>query len=308
MVWFTTTAVDEFLAEAGEFLRTEPARNSVVLTVTENLRVKAAAPASPPPAPAPPGNPPSPGQTLLGWWRPDAGLIAGAFLHTPEFPVFLTSMSSQAATELATELAAAGRLLLGVNAEQESAAAFSAAWRHRTGSEAEVHRRMRLFRLGKLGWPDPRPAGSARLAAERDRELLITWFDAFAREVGDLAGEDHAAAADERLSYGGVRVWEVAGAPVSIAGVTRTVAGMARVGPVYTPPELRGRGYAGAATAAVSQASREAGAREVVLYTDLANPTSNALYQRLGYRPVEDRLVLSFDPATRARPRHRDGP
>src|ERR1035438_10140326 len=121
MVWFTTTAVDEFLAEAGEFLRTEPARNSVVLTVTENLRVKAAAPASPPPAPAPPGNPPSPGQTLLGWWRPDAGLIAGAFLHTPEFPVFLTSMSSQAATEfateLATELAAAGRLLLGVNAE-----------------------------------------------------------------------------------------------------------------------------------------------------------------------------------------------
>ena len=71
---------------------------------------------------------------------------------------------------------------------------------------------------------------------------------------------------------------------------------MVRVGPVYTPPGLRGRGYGGAATAAVSQAALGAGAREVVLYTDLANPTSNALYQRLGYRPVEDRVVLSFEP------------
>jgi predicted GNAT family acetyltransferase len=69
---------------------------------------------------------------------------------------------------------------------------------------------------------------------------------------------------------------------------------MVRVGPVYTPPELRGHGYAGAATAAVSQAALDDGIREVVLYTDLANPTSNALYQRLGYRPVEDRVVLSF--------------
>ncbi len=75
------------------------------------------------------------------------------------------------------------------------------------------------------------------------------------------------------------------------------MAGMTRVGPVYTPPELRGRGYAGGATAAVSQAVLDAGATEVVLYTDRDNPTSNALYQRLGYRPVEDRLVLSFEPA-----------
>jgi len=281
MSWSTTSAVQEFLAEAGEFLRAEPARNSVVLTVTENLRVKAAT--------APGGS----DRTLLGWWRPDAGQVGGAFLHTPEFPVFLTFMSRQAAAGLAAELAGAGRLVPGVNAEQESAEAFAAAWRHRTGADAQVHRRMRLFRLGDLTPPDPRPEGSARPAAERDRDLLITWFDAFAREVGDLAREDHAAAVDQRLSYGGITVWEAGGAPVSVAGVTRAVAGMARVGPVYTPPELRGRGYAGAATAAISQAACDAGVREVVLYTDLANPTSNALYQRLGYRPVTDRIVLS---------------
>jgi predicted GNAT family acetyltransferase len=67
-----------------------------------------------------------------------------------------------------------------------------------------------------------------------------------------------------------------------------------RVGPVYTPPGHRGRGYGGAVTWTVSQAARDAGAAQVLLFTDLANPTSNALYQRLGYQPVADRLVLAF--------------
>ena len=155
---------------------------------------------------------------------------------------------------------------------------------------------MRLFRLGELIRPGPAPEGAARSAAERDRDLLAGWFDAFAREVGDPPRHDNGAVVDERLGYGGITVWEAGGVPVSVAGLTRAVAGMVRVGPVYTPPELRGRGYAGAVTAAVSQAALEAGLREVVLYTDLANPTSNALYQRLGYRPVEDRVLFSFAP------------
>ena len=79
-----------------------------------------------------------------------------------------------------------------------------------------------------------------------------------------------------------------------MAGLTRLSAGQVRVGPVYTPPGLRGNGYAGAVTCEVSQAARDAGAGQVLLFTDLANPTSNALYQRLGYEPVEDRAVWSF--------------
>jgi predicted GNAT family acetyltransferase len=109
-----------------------------------------------------------------------------------------------------------------------------------------------------------------------------------------MGESDQGAAVDERLSYRGLTIWESGRIPVSLAGVTRTVAGMVRVGPVYTPRELRGRGYAGAATATVSQAARDAGTAEVLLFTDLANPTSNALYQRLGYRPVEDRVLLTF--------------
>ena len=132
----------------------------------------------------------------------------------------------------------------------------------------------------------------------RDRDLLTHWFEAFAVEVDDAVSQDHAAAVDVRLGYGGITVWEAGGIPVSMASVTRAVDGMIRVGPVYTPPAMRGYGYAGGATAAVSQAALDAGATQVVLYTDLANPTSNALYERLGYRPVEDRVVLTFAPGT----------
>ena len=301
MSWFITAEVGEFLAEAGEFLRAEPVCNSVVLTVTENLRVKVAAQSPAAPQTCAPG----PDRHLFGWWRPSAGPdpqaspdpVSAVFMHTPEFPVQLSRMSTHVAAELARDLAAAGRLLPGVDAGQEAADAFAAAWRDPDGDIVTVHRRMRLFRLGELIRPEPGPEGAARLAARRDRDLLTEWFDAFVRDVGDPPGQDHGAAVDERLSYGGITVWAAGGALVSMAGLTRSVAGMVRVGAVYTPPALRGRGYAGAVTAAVSQVARDAGVREVVLFTDLANPTSNALYQRLGYRPVEDRVTLSFEPS-----------
>jgi RimJ/RimL family protein N-acetyltransferase len=299
MSWIITGEVGEFLAEAGDFLRAEPARNSVLLTVTENLRVQAAAQS--PPA-APDTRTPGPDQPLFGWWRPSArpDPHAAVFLHTPEFPVNLSFMSPPAAAELARDLAAAGRRLTGVHAGQEAADAFAAAWRDRTGDIVAVHRLMRLFRLGELIRPEPGPEGAARLAVRRDRDLLTEWFDAFVRDVGDPPRQDHGTAVDQRLGYGGLALWEVSGTPVSMAGVTRSVAGMVRVGSVYTPPALRGRGYAGAVTAAVSRAARDAGVREVVLFTDLANPTSNALYQRLGYRPVEDRVTFSFERARHA--------
>ncbi len=280
MSWHMTEAVDEFLAAAGEFLNAERARNTVVLTVTETLRMK--------------GPVSSDGMPLFGWWQDNKNdTVRGVFMHTPSHPVLLTATAEEAVAALASELAEAKRLLTGVNGDQASAQAFAAVWRDHTGAEVHVHRRMRLFRLGELIWPEPSPDGEARSATTADRDLLISWFDAFAREVNDPE-RDHATAADERLSYGGITLWQMDGAPVSMAGVTRTVGGMVRVGPVYTPPELRGRGYAGAATATVSQAALDAGTRDVVLYTDLANPTSNALYQRIGYQPVEDRMVLAF--------------
>jgi hypothetical protein len=278
-----TEAVEEFVAEAGEFLRAERARNTVLLTVTETVRAR-------------PDRYREAGQAVpvFGWWSlPGAG-VSAAFLQTPPFPALLTGMTDEAAAALALELADAGRAISGVNATPEAGQAFAAAWRDRRGVAGSVHSRQRLFRLGDLAWPSPMPAGEARLATAADRDLLITWFGAFAAETGIEEQGDQAPAVDDRLGYQGITVWEAGGIPVSLASVSRSVAGMVRVGPVYTPLELRGQGYAGAATAAVSQAALEAGTAEVLLFTDLANPTSNALYQRLGYRPVEDRVLLSF--------------
>jgi predicted GNAT family acetyltransferase len=132
------------------------------------------------------------------------------------------------------------------------------------------------------------------VAGDADQDLLVAWFRAFGREVPVVADRDRVRAIRDRIGYGGLMLWEANGVPVSMAGLSRQVAGMTRVGPVYTPPGLRRRGYAGAVTAAVSQAALDAGAAEVLLFTDLANPTSNSLYQHLGYHPVEDRVVLSF--------------
>jgi RimJ/RimL family protein N-acetyltransferase len=295
--WFTTGAVGEFLAEAGDFLHAQPVRNTVILSVTENLLLRAA---------GRPSGVSAGDEPLFGCWRPgpagNPGPVGGAFLHTPGFPVFLTSMTGDAVTGLADELAASGRRVPGLNAEAQAAQGFAAAWRQRTGDVAIVQRLIRLHRLETLVRPDPGPQGKPRVADERDRDLHIEWSRAFLREIGDEA-EDPEAEVGQRLGYGGLTVWEARGTPVSMAGITRIVHAVARVGGVYTPPELRGRGYAGGATAAVSQAALDAGAAEVVLYTDLANATSNALYEGLGYRAVEDRTQLSFAPATGSRAR-----
>jgi len=73
-----------------------------------------------------------------------------------------------------------------------------------------------------------------------------------------------------------------------MTGVAAVTPEGSRVGPVYTPSPLRGRGYASALVAAASQAQLGAGRRFCFLFTDLANPTSNEIYQAIGYEPVCD--------------------
>lgn len=288
MGWRTTGDVAEFLAAAGEYLRRERARNTVLLTVCEQLRVNPArwtSQASAEPADRP----------LFGWWTSGAGEVGGAFLHTPpQRPVLLTAIPADAAKDLA--IALSGRPLTGANGYAEAAEAFAATWRETGhGRQFTVKERNRLYRLGDLNWPDPAPEGAPRVATDVDVPVLVDWYAAFAAEAHTgNAGDDQTAAVRDRLSHNGLLLWEAGGRPASLAGMTRQVAGMTRIGPVYTPPELRGHGYASAVTAEISRRAREAGAEEVLLYTDLANPTSNSIYQRIGYRPVEDRVVLAF--------------
>ncbi|WP_443044550.1 GNAT family N-acetyltransferase [Streptomyces sp. DHE17-7] len=157
--------------------------------------------------------------------------------------------------------------------------------------------RMRLHRLGTLTPPRPVPAGRERAVGEEDREQLVRWCAEFAADVGEDVTVDADSWAGTRFADKGYTFWETPdGTPVSMAGANPMIAGVVQVDPVYTPARLRGRGYAGAVTIAVSRAARAAGAEEVVLYTNAANPTSNALYQRLGYRPVAEWTVVDFAP------------
>jgi GNAT superfamily N-acetyltransferase len=275
MSWTTTTEPEAFLRRAGAFLHATPAQSSVILTRVETMRERPA------------------GDELLGFWQPAGEAVGGAFMHTPPYPAALTAMPGAAATQLAADLAALDRPLPGANGNTDATNAFAAAWAERTGATVTVHRRMRLHRLDALAPPDPMPAGEAAVATPGDRDLVVAWYEAFGAEIDEPAG-DVRPQVDDRLSHGGITFWRVGGEPVSLAGRTRTVAGAVRVAPVYTPAEHRGRGYGAAATAAVTRAVLDEGVEEVLLYTDLANPTSNRLYDRLGYTPVEDTISLSF--------------
>jgi GNAT superfamily N-acetyltransferase len=284
MTWTLAEGVAEFLTAAGDFLRSQAAENTVMLTATEAIRVRGAA-AVGPDAP------------LFGWWAAPGGPITAAFMHTPPYGLALTSTPAGVAAELAGALAARGRYLPWVTGDADVNSSFAAAWELRTGQPARVGRRTRLHRLGQLLPPDPAPPGRARIAAPADSGLLLDWLEAFRQEADPSSGPVAERIVADRLSYGGLTLWETRGEPVSLGGVTRAVAGQARIGPVYTPPGRRGQGFGGAVTAAVSQAARNAGVAEVLLYTDLANPTSNALYQRLGFQPVSESVQLVFLPA-----------
>ncbi|MFH8339963.1 GNAT family N-acetyltransferase [Streptomyces sp. AM6-12] len=280
--WQLTDDLDDFLVRAGGFLRSRPAAHTVPLTVTDTLRRHGPhyyGPEAP----------------LFGTLAAADGTVTATVLHTPPFALSLTAVTAPGADALADRLAELRPAFTEVVAERGAAELFAAAWQRRTGREATVRRRQRLYRLDELTPPRPAPDGRPRVAGPADRALLARWFGEFGQAVGESAVRDTGAWADARISYGGVTLWEAAdGTPLAMAGATKEIAGQVRVAPVYTPAELRGRGYAGAVTAEVSRAARAAGAEEVLLFADLANPTSNALYQRLGYREVADFAVWAF--------------
>lgn len=284
MPWRVTSDISDFVAAAGDLLRSEPVRNTVPLTVLDSL-LKAGLDTFGDVAP------------IFGWHE-DGGRIDGAVLQTPPHPLLVASLPPGSAAELLRAIStSAGASPVGANLPAESVDEVAAAWAD-GGGMTTVHHRMRLFRLAELEPPDA--AGAARTATDSDLELALEWNTAFGAEAGTI---DSARAVADKLSYGGLTLWEDDCQRVAMASLTRQVAGVCRVGSVYTPPQLRRRGYGGAVTSAVSEQALDAGAAEVVLYTDLANATSNALYQRLGYRPVCDRtsIGLQVRPAAHGR-------
>jgi predicted GNAT family acetyltransferase len=210
-------------------------------------------------------------------------------LRTPPQPLLLTDAPADAVDALVSHLLATHPDLPGVGGPADAAARFADRWQVATGRTATVTMRQRLFRLDSVT-PPAGVAGAARPAAARDRDRLVAWLAAFHREAAPRElHPDPVAVIDRGLRRPGAWwLWEVAGEPVSMLTITPRVAGVTRISAVFTPPDQHGHGYACACVAAASQWALDQGADACMLYTDLANATSNKIYQAVGYRPVGD--------------------
>ncbi|AQS65692.1 GNAT family N-acetyltransferase [Streptomyces pactum] len=272
--WHLTQDVDDFLARAGDFLCSRAALHNTPLTDIEKLRRRKAA------------DPGAEAAAVFGRLQ-SRGEVRAIFCLTSRGRLGLTPLSAEQSDTLAAHLAGLGHFPATVIADHDTAGAFARSWQRATGAAPALFWRTHLYRLGTLTPPQPRPPGQGRPAGGEDRAHVVRWCREFCADVGEQSSIDVIDAGSWEESRFGDRhftFWRTPeGTPVSMAASTPVVGGMVRVDPVYTPARLRGRGYAGAVTAEASRAALAAGATGVVLFTDPDNPTSNALYQRLGY-------------------------
>jgi GNAT superfamily N-acetyltransferase len=265
----------EFATAAGPLLRADPLRHTMALSALDAMHR---------------GGEPS--AVLLTVH--EAGEATGAALRSPGRQTLVSAVPPRLAPAVERALAEADPAADGAHGPVAEAEAFAAARVARTGCRVEPAMRTRLFALDVLAPPRGVP-GRARRAEEGDVPLLGAWRRAFGAEAGHDKEHDPEGLVARSLRLGaGEMLWEVDGTPVAQACAKPVIAGASRIGPVYTAPEHRGHGYAAAVTAVASQWALDAGAQRVLLFTDLANPTTNRLYPRIGYRPVYDAMALHF--------------
>lgn len=223
------------------------------------------------------------------------GRPIGAALRTPPY---LLSLGLFEATQCEQALAALAELALehypdlnGVNGPAESSDRFASIWEQRTGRAARISMAQRIYQLTQVQ-PPQGVSGQLRVATAADRAMLVKWVMGFHRDaMGSAPDKEHAIRSVARWLEAQGRslfLWEDAGRVVCMTGVAGATPHGIRVSAVYTPEKHRRQGYASACVAAVSQRMLDQGRSFCFLYTDLANPISNSIYQRIGYRPVCD--------------------
>lgn len=260
------------LTTARDFLLSQPVLNNLILSLLEARMAY-----------------PEPGRY---WLASRNGTVAGVAFQSPlTYPVQLTPMEFDAAAAMADAIAGSGVFLPGVSGEAATAACFAGQWTEHRRLDVAAIAGLRIYELGELKEIGSLE-GNLRRASSADRDLMIQWVREFQSEVHEPAA-DVERLVDTRLASGQLWIWEGT-APKSMAMSTRPVADITRIGGVYTPPENRKHGYAAACVHSLSKLERDAGHR-CILYTDLANPTSNSIYRRIGYRAVAEVLRYRFD-------------
>jgi GNAT superfamily N-acetyltransferase len=284
----------EFLDVAGAHLAEQPVLSTVMASVATRIRDQRAAG-----MPWPEGVP--------CWFAAflDRGLVVSSAMRTAsfgEYPAYLMPMSDDAAVLLARTLLDRDEPVLGANGALPAVQVFCEEMAEGTGKRAAVERHTRLFELGQLKEP-AEVAGRLRRALVEEQELVTSWYDAFMDDADEQAGRAPGSSAHEapgpeemrrRIAGGQIFVWEVEGVPLHVTAATEPAFGVSRIGPVFTPREHRGHGYA---SRAVYEVSRQilAGGFRACLFTDQANPTSNKIYEALGYERLVDMANLRVE-------------
>jgi uncharacterized protein len=240
---------------------------------------------------------PIPGRywTVRGDGNGGDGEVVGFALQSPRtYCATVTPMARPAAEALAGAIALeADTCLPGVIGDAATAAVFAGRWSEVMPDRVTAQEGQRLYRLGRLQ-PVTGVPGRLRRATDGDRELLVTWWAAMAAETNTSGHSDPAISVQRDLAEGRLFVWDDWG-PASMVRASIPVAGVCRIGMVFSPPHLRGRGYASAGVGAICSWVQQHEPAECILYTQLANPTSNGIYRRLGFTAVAELLRYQFE-------------
>jgi uncharacterized protein len=272
-----------FLERAQPFLETQESANGLILGVALRLRERPERSAYPP---------------YLATVDSAAGELNLVAVMTPVNNILLSGaaqLEPAALQALAENLLANGWQVPGVTAENHLAQGFAETFARLAEKTRRTAMRLRAYELREVIPPPNPPAGFLRPATLADLETLIPWRAEFTREsLHEEPPDDLREMLTHLIQTGGIVIWEDGG-PVSTAAKTRPTPHGASVGAVYTPPAFRGRGYASACVAALSQQILDSGKDYCTLFTDLDYPTSNSIYQKIGYRPLCDFYTIHFE-------------
>jgi GNAT superfamily N-acetyltransferase len=271
---------DSFLARAEPWLLLAEAENNLVLGLARQVALYTAAHG---------------GIPYLATVERDGEVIGCAF-RTPPWKLILTRMPLDALPALAADVADQYDQLPAALAPVAVAREFGVHWARLRDCSVRDGMRQRLYFLERVVAPERPAPGRLRFATTRDLPLIHEWMMSFAAEAVQER-IDVRAIGTERVARREMALW-VDGERRCMAGYSGRSPNGVRVGYVYTPPEWRRQGYATTCVAALSQRALDEGARHCFLYTDLSNPTSNDIYQRIGYEPVTDALDVIFEHAS----------
>jgi predicted GNAT family acetyltransferase len=219
--------------------------------------------------------------------------LVGCAFRTPPQQLVLSRMPPAAVEALVENVGNVYRTLPSVTGPKDETEAFALAWTMRRDGAWHIRIRLQIHSLTRVAPAHTSPSGELRQARPEDLSFVREWVDAYVRDTGIAPPTIDVAAT--LIDRGRLYLWAEGGAPRSMAAAGRDTTTGCAIHTVYTPPHFRRRGFATAAVAALSHDLLRRGRRFCCLYTDAANPTSNSIYAKLGYRPVRDDVEIAFE-------------